>query len=141
MFQSAMTRERDRLTAEAMADLQPGMQFHEMYSSWVIVLAVEPDGGRVISLAVSGPGQVPGIGRVELHDDAIDFRASYSYRSMPGYSVDIHPARPNVEGWLEHYPRAKWIDRSAKRREMAAHLDRMKSRRLARCETCGQVKP
>jgi len=138
LFDGPEMREQDRLTAEAFADPQPGMEFHEMWSFWCIVLAVEPDGGKVTTLAVVGPGKLPDIGRVETFDTADDFRRMYAYGSIPGYSMALRsgPIRLDVTGWLDHYPREKWVDKSAYLRER----DNPKPKTVV-CGSCGQVRP
>lgn len=114
-----------RATAEAFADPQPGDRFHEMYSWWVVVVAVGPDGVKV--MRGIGPtnvalGQFPDGELVQPFADragvcwyatADDFRAAYGYRSgHPGYTVMLADrGKVDVTGWLDRakeLPAAPW---------------------------------
>jgi len=106
--------ERDRATAEAFADPKPGDRFHEMYSWWVVVVAVDDDGIKTMS--GSGPTNLT---RGQFHDGEIvepfperamvrwfstagAFRAAHRYSSgISGYSVMLADrGKIDVRGWL-----------------------------------------
>lgn len=125
-----------RLTAEAFDDPQPGDRFHEMVSFWMYVLAVDDD-GRVHTLCASPPCNVPDDGRIEVFDNAEDYRAFWAYGSIPGYTVSLADRGNKVTGWREHLEAAGRVDDgSAKlreRREFYANLGKPKSV----CGECG----
>lgn len=142
LFETDLTREQDRRTAEAFDDPRPGDEFHEMYSCWMIVLAVEPDGGKVTTLIAVGPGTVPGIGTVETWDTADDWREYYGGSRQHGYSMWLSRRdHLKVDGWLAHYPASKWVDKSAEARLREADRKFHADQRARTCSSCGQVKP
>lgn len=102
-------------TAEAFAGPRPGDRFHEMYSWWVVVVTVGPDGVKTMS--AGGPtnvtrGRFPDGEIVEPFPDratvrwfatADDFRAAFGYRpGHPGYTIMLADrGKVDVTGWLD----------------------------------------
>jgi hypothetical protein len=115
MFEDDLTRRQDQKTAEAFADPRPGDRFTEMFSWWLVVVSVGPEGVKVMS--GSGPtnlergrfsdGEIvepfPERAEVCWYATAEDFRADWAYGgSVPGYSVLlIDRGDVDVTGWLE----------------------------------------
>jgi hypothetical protein len=113
MFEDDRTRRRDQETAEAFAAPRPGDRFQEMFSWWMVVVSVCPEGVKV--MAGSGPtnlvrgrfpdGQVvePFPERAEVHwyATAEDFRAAHRCDSIPGYAMQLADRRIDVTGWLD----------------------------------------
>jgi hypothetical protein len=113
MFEDDRTRRRDRETAEAFADPRPGDRFQEMFSWWMVVVSVGPEGVKVMS--GSGPvnlqrGQFPDgeivepfpeRAEVRWYATAGDFRAAHAYGSIPGYAMLLADRGIDVTGWLD----------------------------------------
>lgn len=75
-------------TVRAFKNPKPGMRFHEMYSSWVYVLA-RPLGMVVVRTFSGHPANpVKETIKYETYATAEQFREHYAYSSIPGYSVD-----------------------------------------------------
>ena len=72
-----------QLTAERMADPQPGDRFHEMYSFWVQVVARI---GRTVVFQ-----EVSGASNGDLQALPVEkFAERWAYKCIPGYSVLYH---------------------------------------------------
>jgi hypothetical protein len=90
--------EVDAVELVAVTAPQPGDCWHEMYSYWLIVLAVEPD--KVLVWEGSGPGQIPEIGQLRVYTRA-GFRASMTYASMPDRTnMILNERKPLLAAWL-----------------------------------------
>lgn len=101
-------------TDAAFEDPQSGDEFSEMFSFWMIVLAVR--GGEVIVMEASPPCTLPDDGRVISFATRDDFRKKYAYGSIPGYFVNLNKRGLDVTGWLpasfhEHHrtPVGDWL--------------------------------
>lgn len=103
MLNSSALSERDWLTAQAFADPRPGDRFHEMFSFWMYVVAVEPD-GRVAVLTASPPCSLPGDGKIEIYPTHDAYRAYWAYESIPGYSISLGDRGNDVTGWFPGWP-------------------------------------
>jgi hypothetical protein len=89
---------RNADTDAAFNDPQPGDEFSEMFSFWVIVLAV--NGDEVVVMEATPPCTLPDDGKVISFATKDDFRSKYSYRSIPGYTVSLNKRGLDVTGWL-----------------------------------------
>lgn len=76
-----MWEEMKAATAEHMAHPRIGDRFHEMYSYWVHVVAVEP---QIVVECYSPPVQQP---KKRTFATVEDFKRAYAYGSIPGYTV------------------------------------------------------
>lgn len=136
-------------TAEAFADPRPGDRFQEMYSWWVVVVTVGPEGVKV--MRGGGPtnitrGRFPDGEIVEPFPDraevcwyatADDFRAAYGYRSgHPGYSVMLADrGKADVTGWLDRakeLPATPWKPPEILSEERILDLEEEQRRLLSR---------
>lgn len=96
--------ERARRTAEAFADPQVGDRFHEMFSVWWYVVAVEP-ADRVAVLKGISPCELPRDGRLEVYPSHEAFRWAFGYETIPGrYWVMLADRGNDVEGWFPGWP-------------------------------------
>ena len=86
---------QQRLTLEALADPQVGDRFHEMYSYWLYVVAVEGD--EVTTLEASAPCTFPDDGK-----RWIGTREAYRQRfdTCAGPWIMLADRGNDVEGWL-----------------------------------------
>ena len=85
-------------TERAFASPTVGQRFHEMYSYWVYVVAVEDD-GRIVTLEGTPPVEFPDTALRWEYADADEFRARFAYKSIPGYSVSLYGDGHDVTGW------------------------------------------
>lgn len=133
LFEDERTRRQDQATAEAFADPQPGDRFQEMFSWWIVVVSVGPEGVKVMS--GSGPtnlrrgrfpdGEIvepfPERAEVLWYATAEDFRAAHRYNGISGYDMMLADrGKVDVTGWLE---RAKWVPDSPTHPKPAAKAE------------------
>jgi hypothetical protein len=104
MFTTPETEKRDRLTAEAFANPRVGDRFHEFFSYWVFVVAIEGD--RVMVMTASSPATLPDEGEIKVFESHDAYRQHFAYRSMSGYSVTLAGRDTNVVGWAPSFPEA-----------------------------------
>ncbi len=88
-------------TVAAFSDPKPGDRFHEMYSFWMYVLEVAPDGGEVVAMHAHPPCTLPGDGLLKVYASAAEFREAYAYKSIPGYTCRLADRGNSIEGWRE----------------------------------------
>lgn len=96
-------RTRDRLTAEAFGDPQVGDRYHEMYSVWWYVVAVEPE-GRIAIMKGVPPCTLPTDGTVAVFSSHREFRKYFEYGSIPGYWASLADRGNSVGGWFQGWP-------------------------------------
>lgn len=85
-------------TWAALNDPQVGDRFHEMYSWWMFVVAV--DGFTVTTLAASAPCTFPDDGQVKVWSRA-EFVSGNCYSSMPDTpTIQLVGRGYAVAGWL-----------------------------------------
>jgi len=86
MSRSGYTDENlETLTAEHMANPQPGDEFHEMFTLWVMVYA--RDGEKITVHEAVGPCVLPKDATVRVFDTVKDFQNAYAYHSIDGYWI------------------------------------------------------
>ena len=149
LFEDDRTREQDRKTAEAFADPKPGDRFHEMYSSWMIVVSAGDDGVKVmhgwgptnITRGRFPDGEIvepfPERAEVCWYATAEDFRDAFRYGTIPGYSMMLADRdKIDVTGWLE---RARELPAAPTHPKAA--LSAAQRPQQALCPTCGQPAP
>lgn len=85
-------------TKQAFAAPQVGDRFHEMFSFWMFIVAIEGD--EIIVMTATPPCTFPRDGRVERYPCVHAFRAawSYSYDSAK-YTVLLADRGNDVSGW------------------------------------------
>lgn len=90
--------ERQRETAEAMADPQLGDRFTEMHSYWVYVVDLGVE--SVTTLEAGAPCSFPDDGEVRVFASRAEFRSRYAYGGgHPGYWVKLAGRGHDVTGW------------------------------------------
>ena len=82
-------------TAEALADPRPGDRFHECYSFWVYVVAVE--GPKVAVMMFSPPCMAPRDGKLRVFYSRADFVSHMDYLLLADRDND-------VAGWMTDWP-------------------------------------
>ena len=85
-------------THEAMATPAIGDRFHEMYSFWMYVVAVEGD--TVTTMEASPPCEFPKDATVRVQSVA-EFQARFRYNSIDDYWIRLADRGNDVSGWLE----------------------------------------
>lgn len=86
------------LTAQAMADPQPGDRYHEMWSFWLYVVA--RNGDQVCTMEASAPCSFPRDGKI-VWQATEEFRRRWAYGSIEGYTVMLADRWNDVSGWLD----------------------------------------
>ena len=90
--------ERTRATAEAFADPQPGDEFTEFYSFWVVV--VERDGDHVTWLVAKPPATLPQDG-ARFVGTVAEFGDTFAYKGIPGYFVKLNRRGMDMRWWAK----------------------------------------
>lgn len=88
--------EKNPETAEAFANPRVGDRFHEMWSFWMYVVAI--NGDEVVTMTLCPPGELPRDGKVERYVTADQYRAAFQYKSMAGYWITLD-SRDNDISW------------------------------------------
>ena len=97
MFENALIRKQNADTLEAMRDPRPGDRFHEMYSFYVYVVAVEND--QVTTIEGSPPCTFPNEGKIKsLSREAFYKRFAYAHDSEK-FWVTLANRGNDVSGW------------------------------------------
>lgn len=87
-----------RATDEAVNDPRPGDRYHEMFSFWLYVVAV--DGDSVVTMEAWPPCEFPKDGKLRIQTRA-EFKQRLSYRTIPGYWVMLADRGNDVRGWSQ----------------------------------------
>lgn len=95
--------ERDARTTEAFAEPRVGDRFHEMYSCWFYVIAVEPQ-GRVAVMSGIGPCTLPRDGDLRIFSNHDEYREYFGYKGIAGYWVMLAERDNKVGGWFTGWP-------------------------------------
>ncbi|MFJ1765017.1 hypothetical protein ACIOD2_32150 [Amycolatopsis sp. NPDC088138] len=90
-------------TAAAFGAPSVGQQFHEMYSFWVVVVAVEDSKITVLEGGMH-PTDLPEHGKLRTFTSPDRFRAAYQYTTNAGYWVRYGGTR-DVSGWEIPWPK------------------------------------
>lgn len=90
--------EERRATDEAVNDPRPGDRYHERFSFWLYVIAV--DGDSVVTMEANPPCEFPKDAKLRIQTKA-EFKQRLSYGAIPGYWVMLADRGNNVEGWRQ----------------------------------------
>lgn len=94
--------EMEKQTLEALDNPQVGDRFHEMFSFWVYVVAV--DDNSVTTIEGSPPVMFPDEGKVRVQTEE-KFKERFLYKTIPGAWITLADRGNDVEGWLENNER------------------------------------
>lgn len=83
-FAAPSWEQLEQLTLDHMTNPQPGDRFHEMYSFWVYVWAIQSD-GTIITHEANPPCELPEDAIVKQYKNAAEFAKRFAYGPhMPG---------------------------------------------------------
>ena len=76
----------EQLTAEHMANPQPGDRFTERYCLWVHVIGIDTF-GRIFVEEAKPPCELPRDGVIRTFANAEAFSQAYAYKNIPGWPL------------------------------------------------------